>query len=52
MLINYLKIALRSLIKQKVYSAINIIGLSVGAASSLIIFLYVQSELSYDKFFA
>lgn len=50
MFINYLKIALRNLIKQKIYSIINIVGLSVGAAASLIIFLYVQAELSYDKF--
>ncbi|MFZ1808320.1 MAG: ABC transporter permease [Cyclobacteriaceae bacterium] len=51
MLLNYLKIAFRTLINKKVYSIINILGLSVGAAASLIIFLYVQSELSYDKFF-
>lgn len=50
MLSNYLKIAFRNLIKQKIYSVINIIGLSVGAAASLIIFLYVPAELSYDKF--
>lgn len=52
MLLNYLKIAFRTLINKKVYSFINILGLSVGAAASLIIFLYVQGELSYDKFFA
>lgn len=50
MLINYFKIAFRTLIKKKVYAVINILGLSVGAAASLIIFLYVQGELSYDKF--
>lgn len=50
MLRNYLKIAFRSLIKNKTYSFINIIGLSVGIAVSLIIFLYVVHEYSYDKF--
>jgi putative ABC transport system permease protein len=50
MLRNYLKVALRNLVKRKVYSIINIIGLSVGAASALLLFLYVQGERSYDKF--
>jgi putative ABC transport system permease protein len=50
MLKNYLKIAFRSLIKQKVYTAINILGLSVGIASCLLITLFVSHELSYDKF--
>jgi putative ABC transport system permease protein len=50
MLISYLKIALRNLLKKKVYTIINILGLSVGAAASLIIFLYVSDELSYDEF--
>ena len=47
---NYLKIAFRSLLKQKIYSIINILGLSVGIASCLLIVLYVNNELSYDKF--
>ncbi|MCI0692122.1 ABC transporter permease [candidate division KSB1 bacterium] len=47
---NYLKIAARSLIKNKVYSLINISGLAAGIACCLIIFLYVQDELGYDKF--
>ena len=50
MLKNYLKIAVRSLLKYKTYSIINIIGLSFGIASCLIIFLYVQNQLSYDKY--
>jgi putative ABC transport system permease protein len=50
MLRNYFKIAIRSLIKNKTYSFINIVGLSVGIAVSLIIFLYVVHEFSYDKF--
>ncbi|HWA34070.1 MAG TPA: ABC transporter permease, partial [Cyclobacteriaceae bacterium] len=47
---NYLKVAFRSLIKQRVYSTINIMGLAVGIASALLIALYVQYEFSYDKF--
>lgn len=48
---NNLKIALRSLFKQKVYTSINVAGLAVGIASCLLIMLYVQHEFSYDKFF-
>lgn len=47
---NYLKIAWRNLVKQKAYSAFNILGLAVGIASFLIIFLYIKKELSYDTF--
>src|SRR5690242_1017349 len=50
MLFNYIKVTVRNFLKKKVYSAINVIGLSVGAAAALMIFLYVQYELSYDKF--
>ena len=49
---NYLKIALRSLIKQKVYTFINVLGLSVGVASCLLIVMFVMNEFSYDKFHA
>lgn len=48
MLSNYLKIALRSLLRQKSYSAINIIGLAVGMACCLILGLYVREELRFD----
>ena len=51
MLRNYFKTAFRSLIKQKVYSGINIIGLAVSITACLLIVLYVKHELSYDKFF-
>lgn len=50
MIKNYLKVALRSLIKQKAYSAINIIGLAIGVASCLLIVLFVTDEFSYDNF--
>jgi len=48
---NYIKSAYRSLRKNKVYSAINISGLTVGVACCLLISLYVNDEMSYDKFF-
>ena len=47
---NYLKIAIRNLTKQKIYSTINILGLAVGLAGAILIFLFVQNELSYDRF--
>lgn len=47
---NYFKIAWRNLKKHKLYSLINMIGLSIGVACSLIISLYVFNELSYDTF--
>lgn len=50
MLKNYFKIALRNLLKNKLYSFINIFGLGFGIACVLLIVLYVQDELSYDKF--
>jgi putative ABC transport system permease protein len=50
MLTNYFKIAWRNLIKHKAFTAINIIGLAIGIATCLIIMLFVQDELSFDKF--
>ncbi len=50
MLSNYIKIALRTLVRQKGYSAINIAGLAVGIACCLLIFMYVKDELAYDRF--
>src|SRR4030042_1108606 len=47
---NYFKIAYRNFIRQKAYSLINVLGLAIGIACSLFIFLYVQFELSYDKY--
>lgn len=49
MLSNYLKIALRNLMRNRVYSAINIFGLALGVACCLLLALYIQDELSYDK---
>ena len=50
MLTNYLKIALRNLLKQKVYSVINVFGLAVGMACCLLILALVHNEWSYDAF--
>ncbi|WP_266368351.1 ABC transporter permease [Tellurirhabdus rosea] len=50
MLTNYLKIAWRNLVRNKAFSAINIAGLSLGMATCLLILLFVQQELSYDRF--
>ena len=47
---NYLKIALRNLWRHKGYSFINIAGLAVGMACTLFILLWVQDELSFDRF--
>jgi len=52
MLKNYLKIALRNLTRNKIYSFINIAGLSLGLACSMLIILYVKDEVSYDRFHA
>jgi len=50
MLFNYFKSALRNLRKHFGYTAINLVGLTVGLTVTLQIFLFVQSELSYDAF--
>ena len=52
MIRNYLIIALRNLLRNKVLSFINITGLSIGLACCLLIFLYTKDELSYDRFHA
>src|SRR5881394_1208275 len=52
MIRNFINVAIRSLVKQKIFSAINIIGFSTSISACLLILLYVQHETSYDKFFA
>lgn len=47
---NYLKIAFRNIIRHKAFAAINVAGLAIGMACSIFIFLWVQNELSYDRF--
>src|SRR5215204_4884315 len=49
---NYLKISWRNLVKNKVYSFINITGLAIGLAVCMLIVIYVGHEYSYDKFHA
>jgi putative ABC transport system permease protein len=49
---NYLITAFRLSLRQKTYSLINILGLSIGLAASLLIFVYILDELSYDSYFA
>ncbi len=50
MLRNYVRIAVRSLLRDRHYSVVNIIGLSLSISCSLVIFLLVKHELSYDAF--
>lgn len=50
MLRNYFTIAFRNVVKNKVFSAINIFGLGIGLAACLLIFQFVSFELSYDNF--
>ena len=47
---NYIKIAFRNFKKQKGFSFINIVGLGVGIACCVLIFLWIQNQMSYDKF--
>jgi putative ABC transport system permease protein len=49
MLKNFFKVAVRNLLKRKVFTLINILGLATGMAVCLLIVLFVQSELNYDK---
>ena len=51
MLINFFKIAYRNIIRGKWFSVINISGLAIGMASAMLILLWVQNELSYDRFY-
>ena len=50
MLKNYIIIAFRNIVRQKVYSVINIGGLAIGIACSVLLGLYILNELSYDQF--
>jgi len=50
MIRNYFTTALRNLSRHKIYSFINIAGLSIGLACAMLIILYVKDEVSYDRF--
>ncbi|WP_345955347.1 ABC transporter permease [Mucilaginibacter sp. PAMB04168] len=52
MLKNYFKIAWRNLYRNKAFSAINIAGLAVGMAGTILIYTWIQHQLSYDQFHA
>jgi putative ABC transport system permease protein len=51
MIVNYLKTALRSLLTHKLYTVINLAGLSAGLTCFILIMIFVQYELSYERFF-
>lgn len=51
MLKNYFKVALRNLLKSKLHSSINILGLAISLAVAILIMLYVRNEFSYDQWF-
>lgn len=50
MIQNYIKISFRTIQRHKLYSCINILGLAIGMTCFILIFLWVQDELSYDRF--
>ena len=52
MLTNYLKITLRNLVRNKLYTSINILGLSIGMLVCILIYLFLSHELSFDQFHA
>src|SRR6476659_6836161 len=52
MIKNYFKIAWRNLLRNKGFSFLNISGLAIGMASAILILLWIQNEISYDRFHA
>src|SRR6266487_787539 len=50
MFYNYLKVTMRSISRNKLYSIVNIIGLTTGIAACILIGIYISNEVSYDKF--
>ncbi|MDX2069062.1 MAG: FtsX-like permease family protein [Haliscomenobacter sp.] len=50
MLTNYLKIAVRNLMKNKLFTGLNLLGLALGIAVALLLLVYVQDEVSFDRF--
>src|ERR1700761_291135 len=50
MLRNYFRIAFRNITRHRAYSIINISGMTIGLAASILILLWTQNEQSYDKF--
>ena len=52
MLFSYIKVTLRNLLRYKAFSIINILGLALGMACCMLIFLFVRDELSFDQHFS
>ena len=50
MLRNYLTVAIRNLLRQKVYSFINVFGLAIGIAFCILTFMYLRNEWTFDTF--
>ena len=50
MFLNFIKTTLRSLVKDRYYSAINILGLAAGLTVTILIILFIQDELTFDKY--
>ena len=50
MTVNFFKIAYRNILRNKGFSFINISGLAIGMASAVLILLWIQNEMSHDKF--
>src|ERR1700761_9031292 len=50
MIKNFFKVAYRNLLRNKGFSVINITGLAIGMAAAMLIFLWIQDEISYDQF--
>jgi len=50
MIWNYLRSAIRNLLRQRAYAGVNIAGLAIGMASSLTLLFWVLDEISYDRF--
>ncbi len=50
MIKNHLKIAIRTLMGNKTFTAINVFGLAIGISTCLLIMLFVQNELSFDRY--
>jgi putative ABC transport system permease protein len=50
MLYNFIKVIFRHLLRRRFFAALNIAGLSIGTACSIVIYLFITTELSYDKF--
>jgi putative ABC transport system permease protein len=50
MLKNLFKISIRNILKDRAYTAINVLGLTIGITSSMFLLLYILDELSYDRY--